>query len=101
MQEVLYDDDDVPDEDTLIDEDDDGKEADALNAQLQAGSGTNAVIQQQLAACLENTSVIAGLKTKIKELADALVTKTRQLAATEQTNISLHGVEIDSVTLEE
>ena len=79
---------------------DDRQQADALDAQLQTGSGANAVIQNT--ACeLLNTSIIVGLKNKIKELADALATKTRQLVAAEQANITLHGVELDNIRLEE
>ena len=101
LQEGASGDDAVPGDETLSEEEDDGTEVDALNAQLQAGSGANAVMQQQLAACLANTSVIAGLKNKIKELAGKLAIRTRQLTAAEQTNITLHGVEIDNAKLEE
>jgi hypothetical protein len=83
-----------------FDDDDDSTEADVLQAQVQAGSGAKADMQQQLAACLENASVIAVLKNKNKELAAALATKTRQLVATEQANIALHGVQVDKMKLE-
>jgi hypothetical protein len=88
----------APDEN--VQSDDDSTEADVLQAQLQAGIGAKADMQQQLAACLENTSVIAVLKSKNKELAAALATKTRQLGATEQANIALHGVQVDKMKLE-
>ena len=86
-------DDAVDGEDDVVkdSQDDDGKEADALDEQGQAGSGANGLTQQQLAACLVNTGVIAALKGKVKELAGALATKTRQLVAAEQANILLHG----------
>lgn len=81
-------------------DDDDDKEADALDEQVQVGSGANGLTQQQLAACLANTGVIAALKGRVKELAGALAIKTRQLVAAEQANILLHGVELDNMKLE-
>ncbi len=51
---------------------------------MKAGSGVKADMQQQLAACLENASVIAVLKNKNKELG-----KMRLLGAAEKAHYSL------------
>ena len=80
--------------------DDDGKEVDVLLGQIAAGSGAQADMQQQLAACLASTGVIVALKKKVKEMADALAPKKRQLADSEQANIELHGVQLDKLKLE-
>ncbi len=72
-----------------FDNDDDSTEADVLQAQLQAGSGAKADIQQQLAACLENASVITVLKNKNKEMAAALNGKMRLLGAAEKAHYAL------------
>ncbi len=71
-----------------------------LLGQLAAGSGAQADMQQQLAACLASTGVIVKLRTKVKELAEALATKKRQLADSEQANIELHGVQLDKIKAE-
>ena len=65
--------------------------------QLAAGSGAQAGMQEQLAACLANTGAIAALKTKMKAMGEALATKTRQLHDSEQANIALHGVQLDKL----
>ena len=96
------DDQDVEDgEDDEQGEDEDSKQAAALTAQLQVGTDSKALMQQQLTALVANTSVIAVLKNKIKELTGALNTSQRQLLAVEQENIDLHGVEYDKNKLEE
>ena len=88
-------------EDGEHDKDEDSKQAAALTAQLQAGAGSNADMQQQLAVLVANTSVIALLKNKVKELTAALHNSQRQLIAAEQENIDLHGVEYDKNKLAE
>ena len=82
-------------------EDEDSKQAAALTAQLQVGTASKAVMQQQLASLLANTSAIARLKNKVKEQADALDIKTRKLYAAEQANIALLGVQYDKQKLAE
>ena len=93
--------DDEDGEDDEQGEDDDSKQTAALTAQLQAGIGSKALMQQQLAAVVANTSVITVLKNKVKELTSALHTSQRQLLPAEQENIDLHGVEYDKNKLAE
>ena len=88
---------DGKEDDQKDEEDDDGKEADVLLGQLAAGSGAQAGMQEQLAACLANTGAIAALKTKMKAMGETLATKTRQLHVSEQANIALHGVQLDKL----
>lgn len=87
-------------EDEKEEEQDDSKEVDGLLDQLAAGSGAQAGMQDQLAACLASTGVIVALKQKNTELAQALATKKRQLADSEQANIALHGVQLDMLKVE-
>ena len=72
-----------------------------LTAQLQAGTASNTVLQQQLAGLVANTGVIAGLKDKIKEQRELLRVKTRELHAAEQLNITLQGVQYDLKQVEQ
>jgi len=72
-----------------------------LTAQLQAGTASNAVMQQQLAALVANTGVIAGLQNKIKEQKDLLIKSKRALYVAEQANITLKDVQYDNKQLKE
>jgi len=87
-------------EDEKTEKQDDSKEVDVLLDQLAAGSGAQAGMQDQLAACLASTGAIVALKTRVKELAEALAAKKRQLADSEQANIELHGVQLDKLKAE-